>query len=216
MPRLKAIAPRSGSHTRPTRERLVRAAVDLFQAKGYHGTGLNEILELAQAPKGSLYHHFPGGKEELAVASLVWLEGEVTRFLDGVAASGGGASAMVRGIAEFSAAGLRNPRMPRGSLMAVLAQDAAPESATVAAAVRRFAAAVRDRIGEARAAEQPAGDALAFADQAAAILHGASVIARIEGRPQRAVEIVEMWLRAGREVSDSDGAKMEPPRYSKT
>ena len=53
----------------PTRERILRAATRLFQTRGYHGARLSEILDVAHAPKGSLYHHFPGGKEDLAIAS---------------------------------------------------------------------------------------------------------------------------------------------------
>ena len=34
-----------------------------LRRKGYHGVGLNELLADANAPKGVLYHHFPGGKE---------------------------------------------------------------------------------------------------------------------------------------------------------
>lgn len=195
MPARNASAVLPAVRERPTRERLIRAAVDLFEAHGYHGTGVNDILAAAKAPKGSLYHHFPGGKEELAIAGLVWLEGEVTQFLDGIAASGGGAAMMVRGIARFTAAGMRKRRKPRGTLVMVLAQDAAPDSAPIGAAIRHFTAAVRGRLANARAAEQPDGDAVGFADQAASMLHGASVMARIEGRPDRAIEIVDMWLR---------------------
>jgi TetR/AcrR family transcriptional repressor of lmrAB and yxaGH operons len=53
-----------------TRERVVRTAADLFRAQGYHATGLNQVLAEGGAPKGSLYFHFPGGKEQLAVESL--------------------------------------------------------------------------------------------------------------------------------------------------
>jgi TetR/AcrR family transcriptional regulator, lmrAB and yxaGH operons repressor len=51
-----------------TRARILSAALRLFRKRGYHAAGLNDVLELAQAPKGSLYHHFPNGKEEIAVA----------------------------------------------------------------------------------------------------------------------------------------------------
>ena len=54
----------------PTRRRLVESAVELFRRQGYSGTGLKAILTAAQAPFGSLYHFFPGGKEELGVAAL--------------------------------------------------------------------------------------------------------------------------------------------------
>lgn len=55
-----------------TRERLVMSAAAIFRQKGYHGTGLAEILEAAKAPKGSLYHHFPDGKPDLALAAADW------------------------------------------------------------------------------------------------------------------------------------------------
>src|SRR3546814_14245285 len=44
----------------------------LMSRRGYAGVGLNEIVEKSGAPKGSLYHHFPEGKEQLAVAALDW------------------------------------------------------------------------------------------------------------------------------------------------
>lgn len=50
-----------------TRERILTAAQRLFRKRGYHATGLNDILETAKAPKGSLYHHFPDGKEAIGV-----------------------------------------------------------------------------------------------------------------------------------------------------
>jgi TetR/AcrR family transcriptional regulator, lmrAB and yxaGH operons repressor len=60
-------APR-GLDTADTRERILLSAMRLFRKHGYHGVGLAEILAMAQAPKGSLYHHFPGGKEAIGVA----------------------------------------------------------------------------------------------------------------------------------------------------
>ncbi|MGR3760584.1 TetR/AcrR family transcriptional regulator [Roseobacteraceae bacterium NS-SX3] len=57
---------------RPTKERLIRAAANLFRNKGYNGAGLAELLAAADAPKGSLYHHFPNGKPDLAMAAATW------------------------------------------------------------------------------------------------------------------------------------------------
>jgi AcrR family transcriptional regulator len=50
----------------PTRERILYAAAELFRRQGYSGTGLNQVVAEADAPFGSLYHHFPGGKQQLA------------------------------------------------------------------------------------------------------------------------------------------------------
>lgn len=48
-----------------TRARLIEAMLELIQAKGYSGTGLNAVNDHAGTPKGSLYFHFPEGKEAL-------------------------------------------------------------------------------------------------------------------------------------------------------
>jgi AcrR family transcriptional regulator len=50
----------------PTRERILYATAELFRRQGYSGTGLKQVVAEAQAPFGSLYHHFPGGKQQLA------------------------------------------------------------------------------------------------------------------------------------------------------
>lgn len=48
-----------------TRERIVTATAELFRRNGYTGTGLKQIVSKAEAPFGSLYHFFPGGKKQL-------------------------------------------------------------------------------------------------------------------------------------------------------
>jgi TetR/AcrR family transcriptional regulator, lmrAB and yxaGH operons repressor len=53
-----------------TRSRILTAAQRLFRQRGYHATGLADILQLAGAPKGSMYHHFPGGKEAIGVCVI--------------------------------------------------------------------------------------------------------------------------------------------------
>lgn len=53
-----------------SKEKLIRTASRLFQLQGYHATGLNQITKESGAPKGSLYYHFPNGKEELAIESV--------------------------------------------------------------------------------------------------------------------------------------------------
>lgn len=54
----------------PTRDRILFASAELFRRQGLAATGLKQVSELAQAPFGSIYHHYPGGKEELAEAVI--------------------------------------------------------------------------------------------------------------------------------------------------
>lgn len=55
----------------PTRERILLAAAELFRRQGYSGTGLKQVVVQAEAPFGSLYHHFPGGKQQLGAEVVV-------------------------------------------------------------------------------------------------------------------------------------------------
>lgn len=68
--------------TQTTRDKLIFASAGLFRQKGYHGVGLAEILETAGVPKGSLYHHFPNGKQDLAMAAADWAAAGMAKIID--------------------------------------------------------------------------------------------------------------------------------------
>lgn len=55
---------------RDTRERMIAAALRLLATRGLQGASLAEVLELADAPRGSFYHHFPAGKDELVAEAI--------------------------------------------------------------------------------------------------------------------------------------------------
>jgi AcrR family transcriptional regulator len=48
-----------------TKARIIASTIELFHRYGYTGTGLKQVVEKANAPFGSIYHFFPGGKQEL-------------------------------------------------------------------------------------------------------------------------------------------------------
>ncbi|MDR6865887.1 TetR/AcrR family transcriptional repressor of lmrAB and yxaGH operons [Microbacterium resistens] len=53
-----------------TKARLAGSMLELIQTSGFSGTGLNAVIEHAAAPKGSVYFHFPDGKEGLGIAAV--------------------------------------------------------------------------------------------------------------------------------------------------
>jgi AcrR family transcriptional regulator len=70
----KAIEPK----VRDGRARLLNGARRLLAEKGYAGMELRDVAERGHAPRGSIYHHFPGGKRQLAVEAAE-LEGREIR-----------------------------------------------------------------------------------------------------------------------------------------
>jgi len=68
----------SAGARRDGRERLLNGARRLLAEKGYAGMELRDVAERGKAPRGSIYHHFPGGKRQLAVEAAE-LEGTEIR-----------------------------------------------------------------------------------------------------------------------------------------
>ena len=56
--------------TADVRSRMVDGAIRLLATRGLTGTSFSEVLEATGAPRGSIYHHFPGGKDELIGAAV--------------------------------------------------------------------------------------------------------------------------------------------------
>jgi AcrR family transcriptional regulator len=53
-----------------TKDRIIDSSAELFRRQGYTGTGVKEIVAAARAPFGSIYHFFPGGKEQLGAEAI--------------------------------------------------------------------------------------------------------------------------------------------------
>lgn len=64
-----------------TRTRMIETTARLLQHRGYHGTALSDILEASGAPRGSLYFHFPGGKDQLVIEATQAAVEETTQYL---------------------------------------------------------------------------------------------------------------------------------------
>lgn len=63
----------------PTREHLIAVGLDLIRSAGYTATGINQILEAAEVPKGSFYHHFSSKDEFVMEVIRRYATGEQER-----------------------------------------------------------------------------------------------------------------------------------------
>ncbi|OLF19134.1 TetR/AcrR family transcriptional regulator [Actinophytocola xanthii] len=117
-----------------SRERMLRAAARLFQRQGYGATGLNQVVEEGSAPKGSLYFHFPGGKEQLAAEAVSMAGAELGTAMAATAARAEDVGEAIMAVAELFAAELERSDYRAGCPVATVALDAAADSEPIRAA----------------------------------------------------------------------------------
>ena len=144
-----------------TRERLIAAMTDALRRRGLHGIGLTELLAQAGAPKGVLYHHFPGGKTELAVAAIDDVVARMLRGLDSLLASTPDPIEATRRWMAGATARLNDTGFESGCPLATVALETTPDDPVLRAALARAFATLRERIavaleqhGESRAQAQ--------------------------------------------------------------
>ena len=141
-----------------SKDRMIRSAYALFRERGYSGTGFREVSAHSGVTRGSIYHHFPGGKRELAEQVIHLAEHEVAGALDAV--TGGDAVSIVAAFVAGWTRHLRAHDFNAGCSIAAVVAEAQPEepqlAAAAAAAFGRWqdtlaAAFRRDGISPARA-----------------------------------------------------------------
>jgi TetR/AcrR family transcriptional repressor of lmrAB and yxaGH operons len=64
------------------RDRMIAGAVRLLAERGLQATSLSSVLAATNAPRGSIYHHFPGGKDELVAAAIGATEQHALGLID--------------------------------------------------------------------------------------------------------------------------------------
>jgi TetR/AcrR family transcriptional repressor of lmrAB and yxaGH operons len=159
------------------RDRLIRASADLFQVQGYNGTGLNQILQQSGAPKGSLYHYFPGGKEDLAVAAIEHAGAEIAAVLPQLLAGKSGLPAALGAVINFFIGQLESSQFKKGCPIATIALEQAADSAKIQTACELVYASWRLDI-EGLLSAHGATDPAAAAWTLLAALEGALILSR--------------------------------------
>jgi TetR/AcrR family transcriptional repressor of lmrAB and yxaGH operons len=168
---------------RPDRSRtaLVDTAALLFRRQGYAATGVNQILDTAQVKAGSLYHHFPDGKQELAAAVVDSVGGDIEQRLRKLLDSGLSVSDIVDGWIDLMSAGLSTDQRDGCPIEPIATESVNASPQVRDASARAFGSwclAVADRL---RADGWPSDDADQTALAVIALIEGALILSRIAG-----------------------------------
>jgi TetR/AcrR family transcriptional repressor of lmrAB and yxaGH operons len=100
---------------------MITATAELLQVQGYHATGLNQITQESSTPKGSLYFHFPGGKEELAIAAIEAAGAEESQKIETVLNSQADVGDAIHAFTQVLAQGLLESSFRKGCPVATVA-----------------------------------------------------------------------------------------------
>lgn len=159
---------------------MIRGATEVLGRRGLHATAFSEVLALTGASRGSIYHHFPGGKAELVEAALDDFSARLDDSLR--ALHGRPAAAVVDGaLALWRAKLVRNDCE---SCCPVAAITIAADSMRLQESCREAFNQWRDTLANAlQAGHCPAPRVLPFATLLVASVQGAIILARAEGDP---------------------------------
>ena len=170
-------------NARPDRSRtaLVDTAALLFRRQGYAATGVNQILETADVKAGSLYHHFPDGKQELAAAVVDRAGADIEVRLRAVLDSGLSVTDIVDGWIELMASGLAGDQRDGCPIEPIATESVNASPQIREASARAFGGwclAVAERL---RADGWPDADADQTALAVIALVEGALILSRTAG-----------------------------------
>lgn len=181
---------------RGPRERMVFSAAQLIRRDGVAATGMREVAVHAGAPRGSLQHYFPGGKEQLVNEAVGWAGryagNRVARFLAALPepTPSGLFGEMVRQWTdEYAAAGFAGG-CPVAAATVDWAESTASTREAVASAFATWTGPVAEALADMGVPGERAG---ALATLMISALEGAILIARAE-RDVRALTTVTREL----------------------
>ena len=192
----------SSAEARPsTRDRLLDATVSLIRTKGAAGSGTKEILDLADAPRGSFYFHFPGGKDQLVLeavdrAASVTLCG----LIDALANDRADVGSQITAVFSAIEAELLSEDYAPGCAVGVTTLESATTSPSYQEAVDKAFATWTSTLAE-RLAERGASadQAAKLADLIVAAMEGATMLARAHKTPtplRNTAEMLAVTMRA--------------------
>jgi TetR/AcrR family transcriptional repressor of lmrAB and yxaGH operons len=159
--------------------KTLTAAARLFRQQGFHGTALHDILSESGAPRGSLYFHFPKGKEEIGEAALTLAGEAVAKAIANAAETSERPEMFLARVARGMAADLERSDFREGCPIATTALETAAQSQALGVAARNaFQAWEREIARGLSRFGISAGDAASAATAILSQLEGALLLAR--------------------------------------
>lgn len=132
-----------------TRRKLIETTAHHLRAKGAAATGLSEILQDSGVPRGSLYHHFPGGKEELVLYAIMASGESITQRLSALLKRTGGLIEAVSAFCDHYIAQLHESAYTKGCPIATVTLESAADVDSVHEATAKAFNAMLDFLCEA-------------------------------------------------------------------
>lgn len=164
------------------REDLIAAAVELFGERGYEGVGVAELLAKANAPRGSLYFHFPGGKEQIGAEAVARVGQEVAMRFRMLHESGVDLDMFIEQVFKATAKEVKDRGFVSSCPMAAVASGFGAADVNLAAAVREaFAMWEREIAGAVQARGLKRKDAESFASAMLTAMEGAFIVSKAQG-----------------------------------
>jgi len=172
-----------------TRERIVQTSAELFRRQGFAGTGVKQIVAQASAPFGSIYHFFPGGKEQLGEEVIRWSGAIYGQLIDAFYPSGADPVSSTRDFFAGAAETLRETDFADACPIATVALEVSSTSEPMRQACAEvFDGWIEDLAGRLAAAGLAPARSRELAISMLASIEGAFVLARA----QRSTEPLEV------------------------
>lgn len=183
--------------TTDAREKALETAEKLFRSQGYAATGLTQVLDASGAPKGSYYHHFPGGKAQMAEEALARYADRAEALIAHLAGvSKGDPSGFVRRLADAFGKEMKTSQWELGCMLQNFAAELAPSDEAwadrLAAIGTRWRKALAKPFVEAGLS---AKDAAALATSLLAALTGARTQVRIARSTEPFERVAETFVK---------------------
>ncbi len=172
---------------------MVQSAASLISSKGVSATSFSDVVAESGAPRGSIYHHFPGGKDQLATEAVRWTSDRVVAFLR--AGTEQTPAAVLKRFMQLWRQVIVTSDAASGCVVAGVALDTGAHDGLMEVArdsFRSWETALADQLERTGLSRQRA-EAIALTTLAG--MEGALILCRAEGNVQPLDDIAEELLR---------------------